>query len=211
MPKKTPSIIDAETGARRYQHADEPLHKSKKERQTWKIMEYIPANGHYTRDQRYEVLAAWATCGQFTKVAQEIKDVPYPTMVSWRHQDWWEPALQEFRKLHGAYMDARMTGLLEKKLNAMEDRLDNGDEFVDKDGEIRRKKVTYRDLAIGTGVIYDKRALNRGEPTARVEQISDEDRTRKLIDQFKSVVQNSGRIINVTPEKVENDDESDAE
>jgi len=191
---------DPNTGLVSRTHPDEPdIKSSKEERIYWKILEIIPDTKAYTAYDKLDVLMAFASTGSFHEVAKLVPKVPIATARTWREMDWWKPALEKVREMMDEEFDGRVTKVLNLSLDAMEERLANGEEVVLKDGSIVRKKIGFKDLSIGgVAVPYDKRALNRGEPTQRIEQTSDASRLEKLKQQFKEIAQT--RIINITPE-----------
>ena len=190
---------DPETGLTVRTHIDEPDMKANdEERSYWKIMELIPDNGTHTAYQRFDVLAAYAAIGNMHKVAALFPDIRLATMQYWQQSEWWKPALFLVRERMDEELDARLTGIIDRSLSAMEDRLENGDEKLTKAGERVRVAVSFKDLSIGgVAVPFDKRALGRGDPTSRIETVSDADRLRKLQDQFKTIAPR--RTINITP------------
>lgn len=201
---------DPEHGLKRKTHPDEPdVKQNKKERAYWRVMEIIPHTGNYTAYQRLDVLTAFASIGNMTKVSGMFPDIPYDTMQYWKNgTKWWKPALREIRELKDEELDARITNIIDKSLDAMEDRLHNGEEVVhiSKEGSITRthKKVSFRDAAIaGLGVGFDKRALNRGDPTQRTEVISDKDRLAKLQNQFRKIARDEKHVLDGEFERVE--------
>lgn len=183
--------IDPIYGIPRKTHPDEPIKKcDNEEREFWRLMEIIPHDHHYTAYERLDVLMAYVATGKPMKVAS-LTNVPYSTIIAWKNKSkWWKPALREIRKQKDDELDARLSAIIEKSLNEMDDRLENGDEIIDKDGNTIRRKVSFKDLSVaGVAVSFDKRALGRGEPTARIEQVSDAERTKRLQQQFKAIAQ----------------------
>src|SRR5262249_38313588 len=60
----------------------------------------------------------------------------------------------------GAELDGAYTRILDKALQELLDRLEQGDPFV-VGGEVKRKPVSARDLALVAAITYDKRRLSR--------------------------------------------------
>lgn len=139
----------------------------------------------YTQDQILSAAATYLSTGNMTKAAQASK-VKLPTISYWKRNSAWWPLLAKYirRKLNDE-LDAKLTGIISKSVEEMHDRLENGEEVVTKDGQVIRRKVSYRDLAVGTGVAFDKRQLGRGEATARVEHQDQRELVNKLEQQFK--------------------------
>lgn len=176
----------------RVPHKDQPnptkTKMKKKEREYWKLMELIPDNPPYSAYDRMEVLQVYMIKGSLKQTAK-ITGVPFSTIQKWRaKQGWWELALQELREQKNDEVDARITGIIDKTLDQMDDRVANGDYVMDKMGELVRKPVSLKDLAVGgLAVPFDKRALMRGQPTSRTEHVTDTDRVKKLAQQFKKI------------------------
>lgn len=195
-------VIDEETGlVRRTSEFEPDVKTGASERHLWKIMELIPEGRDYTAMQRFDALVAYASTGDVYEVPKLVPGLSVDTVRSWKHSaDWWKPALRQIREYMNEEFDGRLTHIMNKSLEEMQDRLANGDEHVTKDGSVVRKKVAFRDLAVGgIAIPFDKRNLGRGEPTARMEHTTDKERLAKLQEQFKQIAK--GRIINITPEE----------
>jgi hypothetical protein len=204
-PKKVKrkKLYTEEDGTIHKSHPDEPTRKAdKKEREWWKVMEIMPDTSNYSAYERMDAVAAYAATGKPKEVVK-LTGIPYQTIIAWKNNaPWWKKALRELRKQEDDVLDARLTRMMSKSLDEMEDRLLNGDEIITKDGDALRRKVSFRDLSVaGVAVSFDKRALTRGEPTARIEKVGDEEMLKKLQSQFKQIAQ--ARIINIPESSVE--------
>lgn len=201
MAKRDKLYKDSETGLVRRSHPDEPIVKKGEDtRRYWRVMEIIPDTGKYTAYCRLDALIAYAALGNMKQVCAALErsghEVKYETVLFWKNSTtWWKPALHEVREMMGEELDARQTKILNAIYDGMEERLENGDEVITKDGDRVRKRVGFRDLAIGGGVMFDKRQLGRGEATARVEQISDKDRLDNLQKKFKKIARTDERVV----------------
>lgn len=111
--------------------------------------------------------------------------VPANTVRQWRMQDWFKDLVEEIQREDDYQSDAKLTKIVSKSLDTIVDRLENGDFMWDsKEGEFRRKPLAARDVVKVADIMYDKRNLLRGKPTAisGKEQVSD--RLLKLAEQF---------------------------
>ena len=80
---------------------------------------------------------------------------------------------------------SKFTDIVDTALEAIQDRLVNGDHIYDKrTGEIHRKAVSMRDATVVAATIVDKRQLLRGKPTSRSEKVSVDARLGKLAEEF---------------------------
>lgn len=98
------------------------------------------------------------------------QEVNAGTLRQWKSRATWFPEAEEIaRKMLQQDLDRKYTRFLYLTEKEMVDRVLNGDEHVTKDGSIIRVKPKLRDLINSHGVVSDKRAMLRGEPTSRKE------------------------------------------
>ena len=80
---------------------------------------------------------------------------------------------------------SKLTQIVDKSLEVIQDRLINGDYILNKKtGEIHRRPASLRDASIVANTVVDKRQLLRGKPTSRTEKISVDARLLKLAEEF---------------------------
>jgi len=116
--------------------------------------------------RREAFVAAYFETASIVKSAA-IAGVHMNTAHKWRHDTWFEKATKELKRALDKQMDGRITKILSKALDTLEDRIDKGDTKVlsTKDGIFREQvPVSARDLAVVTGVLFDKRNQLRREP-----------------------------------------------
>lgn len=199
MVKRKKLYTDA-SGVVHKDHPDmpEPTDKpTKQEREYWRIMEVIPDTPKYTSYQRLGVLLDYWAYGSIAKAIKSNPDIPADTIYYWkRRSNWWEPALRELREQKDDELDNRITKMIDSTLSQMEDRIKNGDVKVLKDGETVEVPISFRDLAIaGVGILYDKRALLRRNPTSITEHTNEDARLKKLAEQFKKIATRKEKVI----------------
>lgn len=141
-------------------------------------------------DQKYiEAATLFAVTGDMT-VVEELTDIPYRTLMEWKKEEAFLTLLLEIREENDEKIDAKFTEILEKTLEQALDRLENGETFITKKGEVVHVPPKLRDLTIAMNAIFDKRQLLRGKPTARTEKISTvADRLETLANQFEKIAQ----------------------
>lgn len=102
-------------------------------------------------------------------------------------KDWWPILIEELKYIKQSELDGQYTGIMEKSLAEVVERLENGDEVI-VNGEIRRKKVSARDAALISAIMFDKRQLLRGDPTAIKQQnFNVDERMEKLMSTFEQI------------------------
>lgn len=160
--------------------------------------------GVYPEKVKIEVVTLYAVTGNTQKVS-ELTKVPEATIKSWRRQEWFRDLLTEIREENNEKIDAKFTEIVEKSLDLITERLQNGDYVINpKTGELYRKPVNIRDLSIVSAINIDKRQLLRGLPTSRTEAVGSSNKLEKLAEAFiqlAGIKRDTGHIIDITPEE----------
>jgi hypothetical protein len=145
------------------------------------------ANGKqawWSDKQKLEAVQSYLLFGSVATTARVLK-IPEQTMRNWKNTSWWKEIEGELKVQDEMQLSARLKKVMEKSLDAVDDRLDNGDFVFDqKTGSMQRKPVNMRDAHKVSMDLIDKRALllNRNKPEASEEQMSD--KLLKMMKQF---------------------------
>ena len=131
--------------------------------------------------------ALWCVLGSSVKVSKLI-NLPAITIRQWYKEPWWHMAVRETRKAKNEEFDAKLTGLLDEAIGEIGDRLAKGETIVTKEGELRRVPVSTRNLATLLGILYDKRALSRGDPTSKVVKVDVNEHLEKVAGRLERLV-----------------------
>ena len=94
----------------------------------------------YTNEQRMTVLADYFVTGNITKTA-DIHNIPRTTVDGWIKSEWGVELLVKIRHENGEQLDARLTKLINSAFEQAQDRVENGDYRLSKDGEIKRIRL----------------------------------------------------------------------
>lgn len=141
----------------------------------------------YTPQQKLHVVSVYMLTGNLKKAADNA-GINYEVVKDWKtRSSWWEDALAAVRKNKQDELDAHITDILDCCVSEITDRLVNGDEVITKIGTRERKQISARDAAWIAGVLFDKRALIRGDPTSRSERSSKEDDLNQLLKKFEDL------------------------
>ncbi len=119
----------------------------------------------YSNDQRMAVLADYCVIGNITKTAA-MHNIPRTTIDGWIKSDWGVELLGEIRDQKGEELDANLTKLIDSAFEQAQDRIENGDYRVTKDGKLFRVPMGGYQLVISGSTAYDKRQLLRNQPTS---------------------------------------------
>jgi transposase len=117
-------------------------------------------------ERREAFVLAYFDTGHQAKAAL-IAGVHINTAAKWTREKWFADATKDLKRSLDRRMDGRISKILDKALDRLEDRIEHGDEKVllTKTGVIRETQpISARDLAVVTGVLFDKRAAIRREP-----------------------------------------------
>lgn len=143
---------------------------------------------HYTEKEKLNAVCVFAVAGNSRRVA-EITNIPEATIRAWKTTEWWNEAIQRIVVEQDEELGTKLTKLVDKAVDAVNDRLENGNYVYNpKLDKLIRKPVDAKELAIVTAISIDKRQLLRGQPTSRTETISQDDKLKRLSEQFKNFV-----------------------
>lgn len=102
--------------------------------------------GHWDDKKRLEVLTTFVATGSQAHTSA-ITKVPEETIRVWRKQDWWIDQMREMQQDNTLELGNRLTKVMDKALDAVVDRIENGEFMYDpRTGEIRRVPAKLRDL-----------------------------------------------------------------
>ena len=119
----------------------------------------------YSDEDRRRVAVEYLVTGNMKKVAKRVR-IPRRTLVDWKQSEWWDELVAEVRHEKGEELDANLTKLIDSSFEQAQDRVENGDYRVTKDGKLIRVPMGGRDLVIAGATVYDKQRLHRNEPTS---------------------------------------------
>ena len=137
----------------------------------------------YTTDDRISAAMAYVTEGNL-KAVERVTNISYNTLKLWKDLEWWPIALDFCHRRKDKELEGKLTRIINDSVNEISDRVRNGDWSVQKDGNKVRVPMKARDLAVITNLIYDKRAMLRGESPALLQKTSQEDKLKQLENKF---------------------------
>lgn len=98
------------------------------------------------------------------------KEIKPDLLRQWKSRsEWWEEGEDIARRMLQQDLDMKYTRLMHRTESEMVKRLEQGNTVLAKNGDLVQVPVTFKDLVTGHGIISDKRAMLRGEPTSRKE------------------------------------------
>jgi len=142
----------------------------------------------YTPDQKREMVYAFCSSGSLKK-ASDICKVPYSDIKKFRQEAPWFPELvKEYKKERQDELDARMSEIIEAGIGNILDRIHNGDTIMNhKTGKFEKRPLSALDMTRVVSILFDKRAMMRGDPTTRSEKVSSEATLKVIMDRMEQV------------------------
>ncbi len=134
--------------------------------------------------KRIEACTAYLALGNasFVEIAT---GVPSGTVRQWKTQPWWKELVSQIQSEADQEVDAKLSGLVQKTLTLVNDRIENGDFMWDsKNSEFVRKPVSLKDGWKVTTEMLDKRWLIRDRPDTKVDTEAVSDILVKLAKDF---------------------------
>jgi len=143
----------------------------------------------YSKDVKQELIATYYVIGNVKKTAKQL-GIPEKTAWEWVNSDWGESLLAVLHDEHAPELDANYRKIIKKANAELLDRLDNGDEVLDKANEIIRLKISGKSLATIGAICFDKRQILNNMPT-NISTSMDNAALNKLQQQFQQLSRQS--------------------
>lgn len=126
-------------------------------------------NTSWPKEKKLQAVTQYLALGNMALVAATT-GISHGLLRQWKAQPWWKEFEKEIRNTENLKLDDKLTKLVDKSLDAVADRLENGEAVWDsKSGTIQRKPVNMKDSAKVANDMLTKRELLRGNATSRTE------------------------------------------
>lgn len=114
------------------------------------------SNKSYSDEQKIELMKLYLLTGNLALSAATLK-IPEITARWWKKKDWWKQLEAEMRQSERIELSSRLKRIADKSLDAIVDRLENGDWKYDaKTGRMFRMPVALKDAHKVSMDIVDK-------------------------------------------------------
>lgn len=145
---------------------------------------------YFKEETRIKAACIYAVTGSAAKTG-EILGIKSGTIRQWKLQPWWQQVIDRIRNEKDDELDVKLTRIIDKSVEVINDRLENGDYIYDlKKQELVRKPMNGKETAVVTSIMVDKRALIREKKQIHREEGEVLDRIKKLQKEFE----NMGRV-----------------
>lgn len=143
----------------------------------------------YSDKKKTEAVVTYLALGKLPLV-EGVTGVPRTTLRQWKLQPWWKELEEEIRREDEYQLDARLSKIIDRSLDAVMERVENG-EFRIVNGKVLRIPASLKDVHRVAVDLVDKRNLIRGNSVARVEKTETIDTLQKLALQFAEWVKSN--------------------
>lgn len=127
--------------------------------------------GEYTWETKIKVAATLLATGNMAHAARQ-HNIDYSTLQDWKKKPWWPKLLAEVRSAARADLQTKMSKIVNKALEAVEDRIDNGEVILNnKTGELLRKPASLRDVStVANNMLHQQIQIEKLENGATIQQ-----------------------------------------
>lgn len=163
----------------------------------------------WPEDVKIEVATLWAATKDYDTVSKLAK-VPVGQIKKMMTEPWWQHVVDKVRKEKNDVLDEKITQALDKTVDIVLDRLQNGEtQYYHKTGEYIKVPVKIREIAQMSAHMFTQRQLIRGEATTRTEVSTTEQKLAKMKETFEALANSKGinpkaEIIESEAEEIEN-------
>lgn len=170
---------------------------------------YRIANPNYFNlEQKTDACALYCVYGDVEQVS-EMTGIPAKTLREWKDEPWWIEIQKKVFVEQNEKLASRISTVLDKSIDHLVDRLDNGDYLWDvRKSKLVRKPVDTKVLNSVINNLVHRRQLIRGEPTNITTAIGVDDRLKMLAQQFERFA--AAKEVVVEPERIQDGEEVDS-
>lgn len=147
----------------------------------------------YSDSQKMEALKLYLITGNLAIVSAEL-NIGYKTLQYWKYSQWWEELTKQIKTEGKIQLSNRLRSIAEIAMDAVKDRLQNGEWVMSPTGELTRKQVSLRDAQrvvvdnIHTAVEIESEQ-DQGQTNERIA-----DRLASLADAFATFARKTTKV-----------------
>ena len=139
---------------------------------------------YYSLETKTDAATLYCVYGDVDEVSK-LTDVPVNVLREWKQEPWWVEIQRQIFVEQNDNLSTRLSGVLDKALTHIVDRLDHGDQtYNPKTGEVTRKPIEARVLVGLFDTLAHQRRVTRGEPTQITAKVQVDDRLKTLEEAF---------------------------
>ena len=140
---------------------------------------------HWNPEKKAAAVTAYIALGN-SELVEAITKIPSATIRAWRRMEWWKELEGVLREEEHSTLDSKLRRVVEKSLELVMDRLENGDFVFDQQsGQVVRKPVNLRDVHKVSTETIDRREILKRFSVKAIEKPSLENHIKELAAQFE--------------------------
>ncbi len=109
----------------------------------------------YSDEEKYKAVVAYYIGGSYAE-ASRTTGIPTGTLEGWGKSAWWDGMLEKVIQDTSFKLRSAGNKIVDLATAAVIDRLQNGDEVIDKYGNFLRRKVSLKDALLASLTWFDK-------------------------------------------------------
>jgi transposase-like protein len=144
----------------------------------------------YTDSQKVDAVKSYLALGGNLKLVSRTLGIPYYTLKDWKSSNWWKNLTGEFKKEEKLELSSRLTRIIGKAMEEIEDRVSQGDFVLNqKTGEMVRKPMQARDLAVISNGFLDRKDILDKQTEEKQDIMTNEDKLAALAERFAKLAE----------------------
>ena len=147
----------------------------------------------WSESQKIEAVMLWLATGSPTQTCAALS-IPLATFEKWKPQPWFKEVVARVRDEETMELDTRLSRIVKKSLDLVEDRLENGNyQFNQKTGKLVQVPVNLRDSVKASAELMQRRDILRAKPEQKVLEETIDNRLLKLANEFAKFAKDASK------------------
>jgi len=139
-------------------------------------------------DKKIQAVTTYLAVGN-SKTVEALTGIPSGTVRKWRTEPWWIEIEGQIREEEALETNAKLKRIVEKSLDLVMDRLENGDIIWNpKTGSVERRPAYLKDLSKVMNDTMDRQDMLRKISGARQEKPALDGQLKLLAEEFAKIV-----------------------
>lgn len=150
-------------------------------------------NVRWSDNQKIEAATTFLMLGSLTLTSNVLK-IPHETLKQWRKSEWWQELVTDIKSQENIVLSNKLKKIVDKSLDLMTDRLENGDWIYDnKQGKLVRKPIAAKELNKIAGDMIDKSQILQVTEQVQIAEENIKTRLEKLARSFEEFATKSDK------------------
>lgn len=143
------------------------------------------SNFRWSDKQKLEAVTSYLALGNLALTAR-LMGIPEVTLRSWKASEWWPKLVEELKLQERIELSNRMKRMIDAAHVVVEQRLTNGDPFINnKTGNIDYKPVALRDAhRVAVDLLNQRDTVERVNAPVEKRESTHEDQLKQLAEKF---------------------------